>query len=86
MRVPEDLLVVSVLEDDYLDYIRIPVIALRRPTARLAECAWTALLAKIRFEPMFPELPLSSELVIDPQIESYFAESGGGILRKFRSA
>jgi DNA-binding LacI/PurR family transcriptional regulator len=85
LRVPEDLLVVSVLEDNYMEYIRIPVIAVRQPTACMAERALAVLLAKIRFEPMQPELPLAAELVIDPQIQAYFAESGGGLLKKFRS-
>lgn len=85
LRVPEDLLVVSVLEDNYTEYIQIPVIAVRQPTTCMAERALAVLLAKIRFEPMQEELPLLAELIIDPQIQAYFAESGGGLLKKFRS-
>jgi DNA-binding LacI/PurR family transcriptional regulator len=85
IRVPDETLVVSVVEDDYSEYVRIPVIAIRRRTAKLAEFALDALLAKIRFRSSPTDLDLASELIVPPEIQSYLDESGGGMLKKFRT-
>ncbi len=61
-RVPEDVLVVSVVEENYADAIHVPVVALVKPAVQLGREAARAALRLIRNEPTEPVRKLALKM------------------------